>query len=93
MSLLLWLEWISSIIFIVAGIISTTKYCIKLKVKVGLEVSYLIANTLWFVWCWLNGDWGYIWVGILYTGLGIIGVANFSRIYKKAKKGKEYKLI
>ena len=87
------IEWISSILFIIAGITSTTKYCIKLRIKVGLEITCLIANSLWLIWCIMVGAFGYLWVGILYVILGIIGVINFSIIYTNAKKGKEYKIV
>lgn len=34
-----------------------------------------------------------IWTAILYVILGIFSTVNFNRIYKKAKNGKEYKII
>lgn len=87
------IEWISSILFIIAGILSSTRYIIKLKVKIGSGIFCLIANLLWTLYCIMNSAWMYMWVGILYIILGIIGIVNFVRIYKKAKKGKEYKII
>lgn len=87
------IEWISSIMFIIAGILSVTRYIIKLKVKIGFEIFCLIANLLWMLYCIMTSAWMYMWVGILYIILGILGIVNFVRIYKKAKKGKEYKII
>lgn len=84
------LEWISTIMFVGGGIIGTTKYGLKIKIRIGLCINYLIANFMWFMWCILDGSWGWIWTGAVYTILGILSIINFSRIYKKLKKDENY---
>jgi len=86
-------ELYSSIIFILAGIVGSTKWCIKLKVKVGMNAFCIIANIMWVICCFGNKDYIYMLVGLIYIMLGMISVINFTRIYRKVKKGKEYKLI
>ena len=86
------IETISSILYIIAGIIGTTKWSIRLKMKLGLEVICLIANLLWFIYSFANFSL-YTWVGLLYIILGIIGVINFTRINIKEKKIKDNTVI
>ena len=83
--ILLIIAYISTILYIIAGIIGTTKWSIRVKVKLGLESICLIANILWCIDCFYNPS-PYLWVGLLYIILGIIGVINFTRINIKNKK-------
>ena len=81
-------ETISSILYIIAGIIGATKWSIRLKMKLGLEIICLVANSLWFLYS-LNNSSLFSWVGLLYIILGIIGVINFTRINIKERKTKD----
>lgn len=58
-----------------------------------MNIISAIANGLWLFWCLGIGAYGYIYTAILYVGLSLFSIFNFTRIYKKAKKGKEYKII
>ena len=79
------LEWISTIIFLIAGVVSITKYALRARVKIYLELLFTIANGLWMLFCIIGGDYLYMWVGLLYTILGLIGIFNFKRIYRREK--------
>ena len=87
------IEIISTVLYIFVGIISSTKLYIKLKIKIYMNIISTLANSLWLFWCLGIGAYGFIWTAILYVLLGIFSIFNFSRIYKKAKNGKEYKII
>ena len=79
------LEWISTIIFLIAGVVSITKYALRARVKIYLELLFAIANGLWMIFCIMGGDYLYMWVGCLYTILGLIGIFNFKEIYRREK--------
>ena len=84
--ILLVIEWISTIIFYIAGIITITKYALRARVKIYLELFFTIANFFWMIVCMFAGQWGFVGTGIFYTVLGIIGIFNFKRIYRKEKE-------
>lgn len=87
------LEWISSVLFLGLGFLSITRYMIKIKIKIYYNLVCVIANGMWVVYSYINDSMMYFFVGVLYVILSLLGVFNFILIYKKAKKGKEYKLI
>ena len=80
------LEWISTVIFLIAGVVSITKYALRARVKIYLELFFTIANFLWMIFCIIGGDYFSMWVGAFYTVLGTIGVFNFRRIHRKEKR-------
>lgn len=80
------LEVISSIIFLIAGIVTVTKYNLRARVNIYLNLFFTIGNFLWLLCCIITyQDW-YVWVAILYVILGIIGFFNFRRIYRREKE-------
>ena len=80
------LEWISTIIFLIAGVVSITKYALRARIKIYLEIFFTIANELWTIFCIIRGDYFYMWVGAFYTIIGLIGIFNFEKIYRKEKE-------
>jgi len=86
MSISITLQIISTIIFLIAGVVSITKYSLRARIKIYLGIFFGIANGLWMIDMIIQGDIGYILVGILYIILGIIGIFNFKRIYRREKE-------
>ena len=79
------LEKISSIIFLIAGITTITKYSLRPRVRMYLEAVFLVANFLWLFFCILRGDDWYMWVAVMYIMLGVLGIFNFRKIYRKER--------
>ena len=80
------LEWISTVIFLIAGVVSITKYALRARVKIYLELFFAIANGLWTIYCMIDEQYLFMWVGVFYTVLGLIGIFNFKRIYRREKE-------
>ena len=80
------LERISTIIFLIAGVVSITKYSLRARIRIYLEIFFTIGNFLWLLCCIMtHQDW-YVWVAVLYVILGFIGFFNFRRIYRREKE-------
>ena len=77
------LEIISTIIFFVAGIVTITKYSLKARVRMYLEAVFLVANSLWLFYCVLTDAGLYMLVAVMYIMLGVLGIFNFRKIYRK----------
>lgn len=86
------LEWISTVIFLIAGVVSITKYALRARVKIYLELFFTIANFLWTIFCIIGGDHLYMWVGAFYTVLGLVGIFNFKKIYSNSIAKKSQKI-
>lgn len=84
--ILLILEIISTVIFLIGGIVTVTKHSLKVKVRIYLETIFLVANSLWLWYCIVNNSIWYMWVAVMYIIMGIFGIFNFRKIYKKEKK-------
>jgi len=77
------LQLISTIFYIIGGIVGTTKYALKARVQMYLNLFLIVANTLWMTDCIIDGDFMYASVGALFIILGVIGTINFRRIHRK----------
>lgn len=80
------LQLISTILYIIGGIVGTTKYALKARVQMYLNLFFIAANSLWMTDCIINGDFLYMLVGALFIILGVIGTINFRRIHRKEIK-------
>lgn len=60
-----------------------TKYSLRAKVRMYLNLFLIAANSLWMTDCILAGDkFMYASVGALYIIMGIIGFFNFKKIHR-----------
>ena len=91
--MLLIIEILSTVMYIVVGILSSTRFVIKIKNKISMNIVSVMANALWLFWCLGTGAFAYVWTAVLYVILGIFSIINFLKILKNIKNGKEYKLV
>lgn len=77
------LQLISTIFYIIGGIVGTTKYALKSRVQMYLNLFLIAANSLWMTDCVIDGNFMYASVGALFIILGVIGTINFRRIHRK----------
>lgn len=85
--------YIVIILYVLVIAVLLSKFRVRTKVRTYTTIIWIIANTLWLIWCLEGRYYPYVFILVLYIFLEIFLIFNLIKFIKKQKRKKHKRRI